>query len=140
LPSDPKWLTNASVSGGGVATLTANAATYPVAAPVWETEVHGTRSMVRVRTRGFAETGSADGTGQRYEVGLDEETVRPHYNFERQAADLLDAITTGWEPLATGLDGLRAVEICLAAYASADLARPVAIDEIRQWGGRAPTS
>lgn len=192
LPSDPKWLTNASVSGGGVlmysaihgidrlrwfwgaevtevdartrryaadneevedgvamvlvfegggvATLTANAATYPVAAPVWETEVHGTRSMVRVRTRGFAETGSADGAGQRYDAGLDDETVRPHYNFERQAADLLGAITNGVDPLATGLDGLRAVEICLAAYASADSQRPVTIDEIRRSGGASKPS
>ena len=38
------------------ATLTANAPTYAVAPPVWETEVHGARAMVRVRTRGFAET------------------------------------------------------------------------------------
>lgn len=126
--------------GGGVATLTANAPTYPVAAPVWETEVHGTRSMVRVRTRGFAETGSADGAGQRYDVGRDEVTARPHYNFERQAADLLDAITNDRAPLASGLDGLRAVEICLAAYASAASARPVAIDEVRRWGGGSPTS
>lgn len=117
-------------AGGGAATLTANAPTYAVASPMWETEVHGTRSMVRVRTRGFVETVTADGTAQRYEAGQDEETARPHYNFERQAAELLDALQTGREPLVTGADGLRALEVCLAAYASAAAGRPVTIEEI----------
>ena len=119
-------------AGGGAATLTANAPTYAVAPPVWETEVHGTRKMVRVRTRGFVETAPAAGAVERYEAGHDEETARPYYNFERQAADLLDAIQTGRDPLVTGTDGLRALEVCLAAYASAAAARPVTIDEIRR--------
>ena len=122
-------------AGGGAATLTANAPTYAIAPSVWETEVHGTRAMVRVRTRGFVETATADGTVERYEAGHDDETARPHYNFERQAADLLDAIQTGRDPLVTGTDGLRALEVCLAAYASSAAARPVTIDEIRRSGG-----
>jgi predicted dehydrogenase len=118
-------------AGGGSATLTANAPIYQVAPSVWETEVHGSKAMVRVRTRGFAETASAAGV-ERYDAGMDEETARPHYNFERQAADMLAAIASGREPSVTGEDGLRALEICLAAYRSAETGRPCTIDEVRQ--------
>lgn len=122
-----------SFAGGGVATLTANAPTYPAAPAVWETEVHGRDAMVRMRTRGFAETNGKAGA-QRYEAGGDEETARPHYNFERQAVDFLAAIEAGRDPSVTGEDGLRALEICLAVYRSAELGRPVVIDELRQGG------
>jgi UDP-N-acetyl-2-amino-2-deoxyglucuronate dehydrogenase len=118
--------------GGGCATLTANAPTYPADPTVWETEVHGDRAMVRLRTRGFAETSSADGA-ERYVAGGDEETARSHYNFERQAADVLAAIAAGRDPSVTGEDGLRALEICLAAYRSAELGgRPVSPAALRR--------
>lgn len=120
-------------AGGGVATLTANAPTYPADPAVWETEVHGRDAMVRMRTRGFAET-NGKGGAHRYEAGGDEETARPHYNFERQAVDFLAAIEAGRDPSVTGEDGVRALEICLAVYRSAELGRPVAIDELRQGG------
>ena len=116
-------------AGGGAATLTANAPTYAVAAPVWETEVHGTRGMARVRTRGFAEAGTPSGT-QRYDAGTDEETARPHYNFERQAADMLEALRSGRTPSVTGWDGLRALEVCLAAYRSAETGASVRIADL----------
>ena len=48
-------------AGGGAATLTANAPTYPADPAVWETEVHGRDAMVRMRTRGFAETNGKAG-------------------------------------------------------------------------------
>lgn len=118
-------------SRGGCATLTANAPTYPADPAVWETEVHGDRAMVRMRTRGFAEMSSANGS-DRYEVGRDEETARPHYNFERQAADLIAAIAEDREPAVSGEDGLRALQICLAAYRSAETGRPVEIDTVRR--------
>ena len=118
-------------SRGGCATLTANAPTYPADPAVWETEVHGDRAMVRMRTRYFAEMSSADGA-ERYEVGGDEETARPHYNFERQAADLIAAIVEDREPMVSGDDGLRALEICLAAYRSAEMRRPIEIGSLRQ--------
>lgn len=122
--------------GGGAATLTANAPTYAVAPPVWETEVHGTHAMVRVRTGGFAETAATDGQGEaKYVAGQDAETARPHYNFERQAAEFLEAIRSGREPLVTGEDGLRALEICLAAYRSAAAGRPVAVADVRRSEG-----
>jgi len=184
LASDPSWLTNAALAGGGVlmysaihgidrlrwfhgeevvsvhaitrryapdndevedgiamvlqfesgstATLTANSPTYATAPSVWETEVHAKHAMVRVRTREFAETAHADGTVERYDAGNDEETARPHYNFERQAADLLDAISSNREPLANVQDGVRALEVCLAAYASAARGAPVATEEVRE--------
>lgn len=117
-------------AGGGAATLTANAPTYPADPAVWETEVHGRDAMVRMRTRGFAETNGRAGA-QRYEAGGDAETARPHYNFERQAADFLAAIAAGRDPSVTGEDGLRALEICLAVYRSAATGRPVAIEALR---------
>jgi predicted dehydrogenase len=122
-----------SFAGGGAATLTANAPTYPADPAVWETEVHGRDAMVRMRTRGFAETNGASGA-QRYEPGGDAETARPHYNFERQAADFLAAVDAGRDPSVTGEDGLRALEICLAVYRSAATGRPVAIEELRRGG------
>lgn len=120
-------------AGGGAATLTANAPTYPADPAVWETEVHGRFAVVRMRTRGFAETNGTAGA-QRYVAGGDAETARPHYNFERQAADFLAAIDAGRDPSVTGEDGLRALEICLAVYRSAATGRPVAIDDLRQGG------
>jgi UDP-N-acetyl-2-amino-2-deoxyglucuronate dehydrogenase len=120
-------------AGGGAATLTANAPTYPADPAVWETEVHGRDAMVRMRTRGFAETNGKAGA-QRYVAGGDEETARPHYNFERQAVDFLAAIAAGRDPSVSGEDGMRALEICLAVYRSAETGRPVAIDELRQGG------
>jgi UDP-N-acetyl-2-amino-2-deoxyglucuronate dehydrogenase len=116
---------------GGCATLTANAPTFPADPTVWETEVHGVHGMVRMRTRFFAETASAVGR-ERYDAGRDEETARPHYNFERQAADLLGAIAGGRPPSVSGVDGIRALEVCLAAYRSAELRRPITIDELRR--------
>jgi UDP-N-acetyl-2-amino-2-deoxyglucuronate dehydrogenase len=117
-------------AGGGVATLTANAPTYPADPAVWETEVFGRDAMVRMRTRGFAETNGRAGA-RRYVAGGDEETARPHYNFERQAADFLAAIEAGRDPSVTGADGLRALEICLAVYRSAETGRPVALHDLR---------
>lgn len=117
-------------AGGGVATLTANAPTYPNDPAVWETEVHGRDAMLRMRTRGFVETNGKAGA-HRYEAGHDTETARPHYNFERQAVDFIAAIAERRDPLATGEDGLRALEICLAAYRSAETGRPVALEQFR---------
>jgi UDP-N-acetyl-2-amino-2-deoxyglucuronate dehydrogenase len=118
-------------AGGGCATLTANAPTYPADPAVWETEVHGERAMVRMRTRAFAETSSAGGA-ERFVAGQDEETARPHYNFERQATDLLAAISAGRDPAVPGEEGIRALEVCLAAYRSAETGRPVEIEALRR--------
>lgn len=122
-------------SRGAAATLTASSATYPNDPTVWETELHGSEAMVRVRTRAFAETAGAHGS-ERYEPGHDAETSRPNYNFERQAADFLAAIAEGRDPAITGEDGLRALETCVAIYRSAAQGRPVAVAEVREGGTR----
>ena len=117
-------------SRGGSATLTANAPRYPADPTVWETEVHADRAMVRVRTRAFAERSGWSGA-ERYDAATDEGLGFVHYNFARQAADLLEAIETGRDPQVTGEDGWAALQICLAAYASAHARRPVEIDAQR---------
>lgn len=118
-------------AGGGCATLTANAPTYPADPTVWETEVHAERAMVRLRTRFFFETNGAAGP-DRWEAGHDPETVRPHYNFERQAADLLAAITARRAPSVSAHDGVAALAVCLAAYRSVRLGRSVTIAEVME--------
>lgn len=122
-----------SFASGAAATLTANSATYPNDPTVWETELHGSEAMVRVRTRAFAETAGMHGS-DRYEPGHDAETNRPNYNFERQAADFLAAIAEGRDPAVTGEAGLQALETCVAIYRSAALGRPVAVAEVREGG------
>lgn len=122
-------------SHGAIATLTAASATYPNDPTVWETELHGSEAMVRVRTRAFAETAGLHGS-DRYEPGDDPETSRPNYNFERQAADFLAAISEDRDPAVTGEDGLRALEASLAIYRSAAQGRPVAVQSL----GRGVTS
>jgi predicted dehydrogenase len=49
----------------------------------------------------------------------------PHYNFTRQARAFADAILTDTEPVITGEDGLRALEICLAIYEAAESGKVV---------------
>jgi len=44
----------------------------------------------------------------------------------------LAAVAQGRRPRATGEDGLRALEVALAAYASAQQGRSVAVEEVRQ--------
>ena len=44
-------------------------------------------------------------------------------------ADFLDAVRTGRPPRVTGLDGLRATEVVVAAYESARLGQPVRLEE-----------
>lgn len=109
---------------GGIATLTAASATYPNEPTVWETEIHGSEAMVRVRTRYFAETSGLHGA-ERYHPGEDGDTGRPNYNFERQASDFLAAISEGRDPEVIGEAGLRALEACLAIYRSAETGQPV---------------
>jgi UDP-N-acetyl-2-amino-2-deoxyglucuronate dehydrogenase len=118
---------------GGCATLTANAPTYPADPTVWETEIHAERAMVRLRTRSFFETNGVAGA-ERYEAGGDPETARPHYNFERQAADLLAAIAQRRAPAVSGADGVAALAVCLAAYRSVESGRSVTIREIEGGG------
>lgn len=121
-------------SNGAVATLSANAPLYRAQPTLWETEIYGSHAMVRVRTGEWAEMSSNEQTG-RYEAGKDPVTSEaPFYHFARQAHDILEAIISGRQPSITGTDGLRALEVCLAIYRSAELRRPIQLNEIREEG------
>ena len=114
---------------GCSATLSACAPRFRAEPTVWETEVFTDRTMVRIRTRASAER-SGDDAQERYDAAADPATSDPHYNFARQADAMLRAVAAGQSPPADGADGLRALEVCLAIYRSAELGRPVGIDEI----------
>lgn len=116
-------------AGGAIATLSATAPRYRPEPTLWETEVFTDRAMVRLRTREFAERGS-DAGRERYDTAGDPATRDAHYNFARQAHDLIEAIRDEREPSVDGVAGLRALEICLAIYRSAAERRPVRIAEI----------
>lgn len=115
---------------GATATLTANAPLYRAQPAPWDTEVYGDRARVRVRTREWADY-SAEGEQERFDVDDDVATREAHYNFARQADDLVRAVLDVRAPSVDGLDGLRALETCLAMYRSAQERRPVSIEEIR---------
>ena len=114
---------------GAVATLSACAPTYPVAPGGWETEIYATRGHARVRTRAWAEARGTE-LDERYETASDPAAGVAHYNFIRQARDFLDAIREEREPEVTGSDGVRALEGCLAIYASAREGTPVTVNEV----------
>lgn len=115
---------------GAVATLTASAPLYPAQPAPWETEVYARDALVRVRTRQWAEV-SREGRAVRFDADAELSTHPPHYNFARQATDVVEAVTEGRSPLIGAVDGLRALETCLALYRSADERRPVSLEEIR---------
>lgn len=120
-------------AGGAVATLSTTAPSYRPEPTLWETEVFTDRVMVRMRTRTFAERSGDDGR-ERYDAADDPATADPHYNFVRQARDMLEAIQARRAPAVDGVAGIRALEVCLAIYRSAAAARAVRIDEIRDKG------
>jgi len=123
-------------AGGAVATLSTTAPRYRPEPTLWETEVFTDRTMVRLRTRGFAQRSSDHGTDH-YDCASDPETHDPHYNFARQARDLLDAVAHSRPPSVDGMAGLHALEVCLAIYRSAAEQRPVEIAEIATEGAAA---
>jgi UDP-N-acetyl-2-amino-2-deoxyglucuronate dehydrogenase len=104
---------------GAVASLIACAPLYHAQPAHWETEIYGTLSLARLRTRSFAEL-SNDGVMIRLETHSADSALGPHYNFARQARAFADAIEQDSEPVITGEDGLRVLEICLAIYQAAE--------------------
>ena len=123
---------------GCVATLSSSAPRYRAEPSVWETETFTERAMVRIRTREFAQT-SSDALRDRYDTADDPVTRDPYYHFARQADAMLQAVEAGRSPAADGCDGLRALEVCLAVYRSAERGRPVAIEERASGGVGAAT-
>ena len=111
---------------GATATLTANSPPYRAQPTRWETQINGTAGMVRVRTRHWAEL-SNDQAATRLETRTGTGHLGEHYNFVRQAEEFVAAIQEDREPWITGQDGLRALEICLAIYRSAETGQTVTL-------------
>lgn len=107
------------------ATLTSSAPVYP-SLPLWETEIVGDAGIVRVQTRHYAALSSAH-----TQTTLDTQQVAQkqgiHYNFARQAQAFIDAILRRAELAVTAEDGLKALEVALAIYASAEQQQPVTL-------------
>lgn len=55
------------------------------------------------------------------------EKLGPHYNFARQAQAFVDAIQENRNPAIMGEDGVRALELALAIYQSAETGETVYI-------------
>lgn len=105
-------------ANGAVASHIANAPFYRAQPAHWETEIYGTEGMARLRTRQWAELSTNDQQERTETASLSEE-LGPYYNFARQAKEFADAIIEDRDPLVTGEDGLKALEVCLAIYRSA---------------------
>lgn len=111
-------------ANGATATLTANAPPYWAQPGHWETQINGSAGMVRVRTRQWAEL-SNNQVATRLETHTAASRLGEHYNFIRQAQEFVTAIRQDREPWITGQDGLRALELCLAIYRSAETGRVI---------------
>lgn len=105
--------------GGAAATLSTSAPVYRSAHARWETEIHGSGGMLRVRTRHWAEL-SSDADVLRVEAPGGGTPAQQHYNFARQAQDFAAAIAERRPPAVTGEDGLRALAVALAIYRAAE--------------------
>ena len=104
---------------------------------------NGARGIIEATTavRGGEDRVELNGTDGSYNSGtfvLDGETVEPDLiepptgtGLEGQIRDFVRAIQNDREPIVSGRDARTAVEIVLAAYASANLDRPVRIDSVR---------
>lgn len=111
---------------GAVATLNSNAPLFPNKFGRWETELYGSAGMLRIRTRQFLECSCARGS-ERLEIAAlpADAPGGEHYNFARQAAAFVESIRAGRTQLISGADGLRALEIALAIYQSAETGQTV---------------
>ena len=111
---------------GAVATLSTNAPAYRAQPAHWDTELYGDKGLLRIRTRHFAEL-SNDSVQEHIDTAYLSEELGPHYNFARQAQAFVDAVRENREPVVTGEDGLRALELALAIYRSAELGQTVTL-------------
>jgi predicted dehydrogenase len=111
-------------ASGAVATLSSSAPLYRASPRFWETELYGSSGMLRLRTREWAEL-SSDSRLERVDTSPVSDELGPHYNFWRQAEAFVAAINGGRDPDVTAKDGLRALEVALAIYASAERNEPV---------------
>ena len=111
-------------ANGVAATLNTNAPAYRAQPAHWETELYGDKGLLRIRTRQFAEV-SNDEVLEREDTAHLSDELGPHYNFARQAQAFVDAVREDKEPGITSEDGLRALELALAIYRSAEMGETV---------------
>jgi len=111
-------------ANGCLATLAENSPCYLVTPRVWDTEIYGSQGRVRVRTREYLEF-SSDSHAYRLNVTRDD-------NFAAQAREFVAAVWERREPWITGKDGLRALEVAMAIYRSAELGQPVPVSDFRK--------
>jgi predicted dehydrogenase len=104
-------------TNGVAASLTANAPSYWAQPALWETEVWGTKGMLRVG-RGRVEISSNE-LQTRLETQTAASRLGEHYNFVRQAEAFVSAINEDTEPAVTARDGLESLRVVLALYESA---------------------
>ncbi|WP_222912949.1 Gfo/Idh/MocA family oxidoreductase [Natrinema sp. SYSU A 869] len=138
-----QWLT------GGIERVTAETATLAHEMECEDVAVvslrfeNGARGTVEATTgvRGGHERVELNGTDGSYNSGtfvLEDEEVDPELaeppcgtGLEGQIRDFVAAVREDREPIVSGRDARDAVEVVLAAYASATLDRPVHVDEVR---------
>jgi predicted dehydrogenase len=113
---------------GVSATLSASAPSYRTEPAHWDTEVWGDAGVARVRTRNWAEL-SNDRRLEHLTAPEVTDTALPHYNFARQAAAFMAACREDAEPAVTGEDGLKALEVALAIYRSAETGETIQLGE-----------
>lgn len=111
-------------ANGCLATLVENSPGYLVTPRVWDTEIYGSQGRVRVRTREYLEF-SSDSHAYCLNVTRDD-------NFAAQAREFVAAVRERREPWITGEDGLRALEVAMAIYRSAELGQPVSASDFRR--------
>lgn len=111
-------------ASGATATLCANAPAYRAQPAHWDTEIYGDKGMLRLRTRQWAEL-SSDYCNEHVDTEKISSEQGPHYNFARQAKEFITAIREEREPLITGEDGLKSLELALAIYHSAETGQSV---------------
>lgn len=104
---------------GCVATLFENSPSYLVTPRGWETEIYGSRACLRIRTREYLEF-TSESQAYRLDVTRDD-------NFGAQAMEVVTAVREQRQPWITGEDGLRALEVALAIYASAESGEAVSL-------------
>lgn len=115
------------LAGGGFASIDCSWS-RPQTFPTWggvTLHVVGDRATVDVDVFRQALTHYDDTAGRAKLVGWGDDLT------QRMVADFVDAILAGRPVPISGEDGLRALEVVLAAYRSAESARPVAITDIR---------
>lgn len=116
-----------SFASGATATLCANAPAYRAQPAHWDTEIYGDKGMLRLRTRQWAEL-SNDDACEHVDTEDISKKLGPHYNFVRQAQEFIAAIQDQREPFVSANDGLKALEVALAIYRSAETSQPVLLD------------